>query len=207
MYKKSALLLFLILIPNNSFAQSNSEGVAAEVERNVAAPIGTITASILTPQQYRVATRDCEKLYVNDPYRDCKWMPADGQLAPLNSRFDTFFRKGSERVRVPDLRGVFLRGLNEFDPNADRKVSADRANPDAINADGTPIGAGDFQPFATKRHQHEIGIRAIGGIRHDPGNLQGIDSRPNNLRTSVVGESDSETRPKNVSVYYYVRIN
>lgn len=189
-----------------AYSQDASEIIEESRDIGVRSPIGTIISSMLTPQQFRSATKDCEIDDINDPYKNCRWMPADGQLAPLNSAYDKFFRKGTDRVHVVDLRGVFIRGLNEFDPNAELPVANRQKNPDPVAEDGTPLEAGEFQPDATKKHLHTSNFRVVGGVGHSVGKINSVDTLGVN-NTERTGESEYETRPRNVSVYFYVRIN
>jgi hypothetical protein len=111
-------------------------------------------------------------------------------------------------VRVPDLRGLFLRGLNRF---------ASDVPPGQVDPDVNRV-AGSFQRDAFKAHTHEIiGTSSqFQGGGAATGLFWRLDPQPNNVSVwSSVGRaivdntpvSDNETRPKNVAVYYYIKVN
>lgn len=110
---------------------------------------------------------------------------------------------GSTTFRVPDLRGMFLRGVDSgsgHDPDA-----ADRLGGDA---------PGSLQEDANKEHYHLNGFSAT-----ESTTLYGVEdsgaepvlrregggtSTSNSPKTSTVGESES--RPKNVGVHWIFKV-
>lgn len=163
-------------------------------------PVGTIIASVLPHEAFLSSS---------------VWVPADGRDIS-GSALQTL----TGRSVAPDLRGVFLRGLNQFDSNQ-LSVEPTRADPDRKPGDR----AGSFQPDALAAHIHytfaDESVTKVGGPSIDavtsPGyrfNLNGAHDyrmaasgmEPTRGRTSPSGGS-SETRPKNVAVYYYIKIN
>ncbi|MBI9076416.1 MAG: hypothetical protein JEZ02_13500 [Desulfatibacillum sp.] len=143
-------------------------------------PVGTIIPSMLSPDKFAQLPEGT------------KWTLANGRSVP-NTRY-------AELVgpTVPDLRGMFLRGLNEGrtdgkqDPDNNRKP-------------------GDEQDQMFKEHFHNFysNVYDAGGgdnaswVAHDPGafGYGHINPPP----TKAAG--GEETRPNNVAVYYYIKIN
>ena len=104
------------------------------------------------------------------------------------------------RVRnVPDLRGLFLRGLNA--ERADGKEG-----PDASMRIG-----GDYQQDMVGKHGHPLSPRiAILGERAAYGGLKESAVGADAANGTAVSAGDSpgvETRPRNSGVYWYMRIN
>jgi len=150
--------------------------------------IGTIIASLVPWEKTTVEFRR-------------EWCPADGR-AVKGSRFEALTGTST----VPDLRGLFLRGLNYSEANVIRKDGWE--DPDA----GRIPGSG--QKDALQDHWHYENVDASrdwpnsgkegtavvashefkGGERKSRG-VEGANSNA------------SETRPKNAAVFYYVRIN
>lgn len=150
-------------------------------------PVGTIVASVVKPEQFGV--------FSGSPL----WAVADGRDVP-----GTAYERAAGTSRVPDLRGLFLRGMNtmvEGEPRTD-----DYADPDGNRAAGTAQGD------QLRSHQHGLQTKispfAQGGgnpnfnsaIFHEGGFNSG--ALPGVLESGGV-----ETRPKNIAVYYYVKIN
>ena len=108
------------------------------------------------------------------------------------------------------LRGVFLRGLNRFDPGESKAEAVDEKQ----RGPGEPKRekAGVLQEWSVGAHQHTFrgggaraGARGEGGddLHHlwDGGDWPQRDARP------TEGGPKGESRPTNVSVFYYVKIN
>lgn len=184
-------------------------------------PVGTIISSYLNWTEFQAITQN----NANNPggpfwtARYSKWAPADGRAVPL-SRFQT----AVSQPNVPDLRGVFLRGLNAFDTDQPNAVDPGKADPEARNR-------GSFQPEAFKVHDH-TGTTGVDAPDHSHGfggypfgvnygNNNGtvnLGVPPNGFHRQTEGantrhrhaiqpDGGNETRPKNVAIYYYIRIN
>ncbi len=101
---------------------------------------------------------------------------------------------GSTTFNLPDLRGQFLRGQNDSsgtDPDAALRTS--------MNSGGnTGDNVGSVQPDEFKSHNHSTINRqldaAAGSARYQPTGV-----------TVTGSEGGNETRPKNVSVRYYIK--
>lgn len=145
------------------------------------APIGTVIASMLTPAQLALEVAAGEV-----------WVLADGSSHPSSA-----YAAVTGNANVPDLRGVFLRGQNAGRTGAE-------GNPDA--------GAlGAYQADAFRAHDHSISTGTtpddgcgFGGLNYNAGIFSngGTCSGP---ATNMTG--GDETRPKNVTVNYFIRVD
>lgn len=173
-----------------------------------ALPVGAIVSSILGWPKHALATKDS---LVFDATVN-QWAPCDGRDV-TGSELARLTQRAKQIVRAPDLRGVFLRGLNRFDPDepASEAVSEQQRDP---GEKGKPIRekAGIFQAGNVGSHQHTF---YGGGARDDVGGKKGNDLehlwdghdwRQDDRRTTKGGPT-GETRPNNISVFYYIKIN
>ena len=120
-----------------------------------------------------------------------KWCLADGRQV-ASSRYELITSSNT----IPDLRGLFLRGINSGRNDGWQ-------DPDGERHPGTPPQTNSF-----KQHSHGFDYREPGGSGSSgqSGNSQGLVSVH-----STTGQADTgggtETRPKNAAVFYYIRIN
>lgn len=185
-------------------------------------PVGTIIASYLNWTEFQIITQN----NANNPAgpfwtsRYSKWAPADGRPVP-NSKFQT----ASSSASLPDLRGIFLRGLNTFDPSDEPSAV------DPLRRDPDSRTRGSFQGEAFKEHNHHgrTGDDApdhhhnmVGYVFNvdygDDNTAENLAVPQNNFNQPTTGantrhrhpisaEGGNETRPKNTAIYYYIRIN
>ncbi|MDU0372055.1 hypothetical protein ACFPAF_16750 [Hymenobacter endophyticus] len=114
------------------------------------------------------------------------WVLADGRAVPENSRYKSFVGPS-----VPDLRGVFLRGRNyNRDPNT--------GNPDNDKEPGA------YQADELKSHDHGYALYND-KIPRTGGSVYDIWRNDKPARTTATG--GLETRPRNVTVNYYIKID
>jgi hypothetical protein len=119
------------------------------------------------------------------------WVPADHRDVP-GSQY-----AAEIATQVPDLRGMFLRGLNKSEdsrirdndkePNGDNRVAGESES-DESNLHANAYIVDDPAPginLAKATGSAEVGIR---------------------IQRLNVGDAN-ETRPKNVAIYYYIKIN
>lgn len=190
---KSAMFSFNV---NENIAIKAIDFTAKPPVNTQQVPIGTIISSVLSYDAFLEAngfllTTDMSKAV---------WIPCDGRT--LNgSKYKDF-------GTVPDLRGLFLRGVNDYGvsyPNVGI-VKDDHKNTESKNA-------GDFQNDAFEKHHHDINYYR--GVHWDfPGTTNAGAVQPLNAgqglehgeATGNAGEA-TETRPRNISVYYYIKIN
>jgi hypothetical protein len=172
------------------------------------APVGSIICSVLDYAAF------CS---LNDIPRaisasELLWVPADG-------RDVTGSKYAEKMLKVPDLRGVFLRGMNIFDPDNNP------VNFDSRPLDPTKRDAGSLQLQSIQKHKHEIdegdghshaiglmrpgsgGIGATGQDHPDPKLDHGTMPAKTGIKIKENESQSNETRPVNVAVYYYIKIN
>lgn len=183
-----SVILFLALVyPGRGISFGPSVGeirlIARDDQSKNLFPIGAIVASAVQPAAFLPANPG--------------WRLADGSAAS----------EGSEYAKIagaflPDLRGVFLRGMN-----MGRNDSY--SDPDS----GRP--AGSFQDDAISEHTHDL-LVVVNGYPDSSGDRIGNSAyylvhpsrngNRQNMTTSIPNSSLSETRPANVSVYYYIYV-
>ena len=167
-------------------------------------PVGTIVASFLEPEQFY-------KYYNGEVFFDKnnhKWCFANGKENIVNT--DYFDLTGLTKIN--DLRGYFLRGLD---------ISG------TIDSDGTERKLGSSQKDLFQGHGHNIGRASGFDMRATAGSTGGDEldqqrfaigsSNSENIgeiRIGIPGNSGFgtprfglETRPKNIAVNYYIKIN
>ena len=135
------------------------------------------------------------------------WMVCDGRSLDV-SRFPRLFAvlgslygtAGKGQFNLPDYRGVFLRGVDNgagVDPDTGK-----RRKP---NGDEGYAGVGSMQCDAFQLHQHHYtGVQDTATAQ--PGNPAAV-TNPKPLETvePVSGRHSSETRPRNVAVYFIIK--
>ncbi|MCJ8500295.1 hypothetical protein [Desulfatitalea alkaliphila] len=138
-------------------------------------PVGTILASYLAPNQMK-------ENYGN------QWVLANGDEVSTKTPFYTLTGK----TKLPDLRGVFIRGLNV------------NRNDGKQDPDGQNRNVGDFQADDFLNHNHAISTAGIWGR-----SFKGEDGSPNTAHERIgatENKGGKETRPRNVALYYYIKI-
>lgn len=159
--------------------------------------LGTIIASTLNYDQL------CQAIGENPAIN-----PATSSYAPCDGRtvVGSKLAQITGRPGLPDLRGKFLRGLNliysvgqplPFDPNSNGDPETNRT-------------IGNYQQDDFKSHGHGassssgFAFRTSGmGIQSD----EGAEVQFGAPSITVHASGGSETRPRNVSVYFYIKIN
>ena len=167
----------------------------AESERRLRTipPVGTVIASLLGWEQFQNSQVDVGH----------HWVPADGRTIPANSKYAEI--TGTDVV--PDLRGLFLRGLNTFQLGLTRTDGKE-------DPEGSARRAGILQGHSVGSHKHYVeGIWSKAPLLN-PGSGQVIinplwppTDYPKKATARAFEDPGKETRPKNAAVYYYVRVN
>ncbi len=156
--------------------------------------LGSVEASLLTPTQFATLVDDSQQF---DP-SSTKWVLADGRSVAGSA-----YSNVTGKSQVPDMRGMFLRGLSlERTDGLQDPYGANRS-------------VGDIQSdaFQGHGHRHEIGsphyfpTGAFYGTFGTDQYMYGRILDPAPLPGYGNPRYDTETRPKNVAVYYYIRIN
>jgi hypothetical protein len=145
------------------------------------------------------------------------WLLCDGRPLPkADARFGRLYRAirtawgepDSGTFRAPDLRGVFLRGVDDsplMGIIADREPDRDgRSVIHPGGNSGNQVGSYEGDAFAS--HDHEI-LPKLSGNDLGPGNwLQGTVNKPASYGSGNTGpRGGSETRPKNVHINYIIK--
>jgi hypothetical protein len=155
-------------------------------------PVGTIVSSVVAPKLFSELAGDPGGFGTSESI----WVPADDRDVS-----GSIYAKETGRTKVPDLRGMFLRGLNYSSP--DRLRSDDWIDPD--DPKGKERTAGDVQRDSFGMHRHETSSISTRGWES---NASGQIWIRHGEKGGKVGEAgQKETRPKNVAVYYYIKIN
>lgn len=140
-------------------------------------PVGAVIASYLAPPRMK------------ERYGD-QWALADGREVSTK----TAFYEITGKTQLPDLRGMFIRGLN-----AERKDGKQ-------DPEGDGRGVGEYQADTLQRHAHDNTAAGIWGR-----SFKGEDGSPKTAHEKKDGKTGTtggtETRPRNVALYYYVRID
>ena len=144
------------------------------------------------------------------------WLLCDGkQFSNTEQKYQALFSAigtshggdGANMFSVPDLRGLFLRGMSDAsgnDPDAANRVSP---RPDLHNSgnSGNAVGSKQYDEF--KAHNHPVNPHAF--MDNDMGTNScegdgGVNYGRGYINVSTVG--GSETRPKNINVYYIIKL-
>ena len=194
-------------------AQRNALDKIEEAKKGVLDPLppGTIIASVLKPE-----------LFLTNG-REQKWRLADASSIPPNCEYSNILQNMNNDVsiastdRLPDLRGVFLRGLNagrndgKEDPDGDNRLAGTYQSAATGRPNEPFIGSTDTSGV----HQHDF--NAARDYTSGAGSHARAKPSGHTAQTEVAGEhqhqvtitdgGDNETRPANVSVYFYIKIN
>lgn len=210
------VLAAFIAIRAASITRDTAAVVHSAQEQNVSGsvPVGTVIASFLDPAALARVSGDDTSF---DPHT-ARWIPADGR-AVSGSEFARVF--GSN---LPDLRGLFLRGLNYSEPSRQRDDAW--ADPD-----GGHRKSGEYQADQLQFHTHiDVGhTHDLGGLKRQSNAISianlatgtlieaaNAATTTSNASANLGGPVDArgrpvsagkESRPKNAAVFYYVRIN
>ena len=160
-------------------------------------PVGTIVSSVLRYETFL----SINGLDYSKDMKIVKWVPCDG-------RYVNGAVYGTKKSNVPDLRGLFLRNTNNYEVVYEgvNKVKKAQRNPDSTDV-------GKIQYDAIKGHRHSLS-ESINNYGRHGGSEQ---NQPNagvmhrgkgtDAKTDVNEDWEEETRPKNMTVYFYIKIN
>jgi hypothetical protein len=161
-------------------------GIGQSIPSGFRACDGTLFTSSEHPALFNLLVRSGNPLL----RKQNPWDPQDPRTLPANT------------IRVPDLRGEFLRGYWTQVP------SSEPAKP--FNDSSDPLrNLGSYQADNFRAHAHQIpytvqvydgGSR---GFRHTPGG--GPDTNVSNIGVTVSG--GPETRPNNVAITFIICAN
>jgi len=157
--------------------------------------IGSVETSLLSPDLFAQQVGDPAQF---DPLLS-KWALADGREISGSALANL-----TNEIAVPDMRGMFLRGLN-----ADRQDGLE--DPDGLNRS---VGDTQIDIFQGHSHSYEKALAGVAYLNGPFGGTYGSGEYDSSriLVPATIGEYGSvrfgkETRPRNVGVYYYIKIN
>lgn len=196
----------------DSTAQKINKTYTSITEKVEGLPIGSIIASPLSYAKLLNLTGS-EKF---DPSITI-WAPCDGREVIGSTYSDNY------NEFTPDLRGQFLRGLNEFYTTGAPKSFANGNDPDARDT----WKSYSYQKEEIKWHNHKLTdpghAHSVGGLGKERPNNGGdhggvreccnggsaLTLTAANAATNITidGIGGKETRPRNMAVYYYIKIN
>lgn len=192
------------IIDTNLSTQSLNVNLRKKGGTNNDSPIGTIITSYLNWDRFQIATDNNSEAGPFWKSEYSFWSPCDGRKVPKSA-----FEDLTSDSNVPDLRGVFLRGLNIFDAyelhNGVAVVSESQKDPDSNRT------VGSWQADELRSHPHTTSLYGSTGGGNNFADPLKIASTDNVLRFTNAKTVDAfgglETRPKNKAVFYYIRIN
>ncbi len=136
------------------------------------------------------------------------YAPCDGRQFEVTSVTPvTAYAKLTGKFNTPDLRGLFLRGLNVMETTGAPPIPYPQSYNDP---DGASRTVGDFQADEFKEHAHVYQYftnSIITDMSNDKDQRKCSFGDTQALETTTAGTGAQETRPRNVSIYYYMRIN
>ncbi|MBS1687751.1 MAG: tail fiber protein [Bacteroidetes bacterium] len=149
------------------------------------------------------------------------WLVCDGRLYDRTDvKYQRLFNAigtswggdGGNKFAVPDLRGLFLRGVVEgadTDPDVNMRT---KSRPDLNSSGNGGNAVGSKQPDAFARHHHNISRSDQVGNGYEQWLTHDINGAPSNIGkdsfhfvTEDAGTT-TETRPKNAYVYYIIKL-
>ncbi|MEQ6121473.1 hypothetical protein [Reichenbachiella sp. MALMAid0571] len=157
-------------------------------------PIGTIVASPLSPSEFIKLSGSTD---ITD-YEENIWTPCDGRKVTGS----TYYLQINHFV--PDLRGQFIRGFNQMLSSDEAVTYSNGINPD--EKDNSKVNGYSYQKDELKSHSHSIKYEEEKVAKHSKYQRTVWEVQDGD-QTSTQKTGGSETRPKNLSVYYYIRIN
>ena len=175
------------------YSHSNQLSDNLSTLRQITPPVGSIVPSMLNENQFKAQVGDPSTFSSSSS----KWTLADGRAIP-GSAYSTV----TSQPNAPDLRGMFLRGLNVG--RSDGKQ----------DPEGGSRSIGHYQADMVITHNHKNGsydrLMKADGYSTMGG---GVDNTFNGLEVNLYNSAiiqpygGTETRPKNIAVNYYIRIN
>jgi hypothetical protein len=120
--------------------------------------------------------------------RDGTWVLADGRSV-IGDEYETI----TGNANIPDLRGKFLRGKNNGTSTTEGNASGE-------------VNLGTAQTDEFRSHNHtQSGYILFGNGNFAGGYFQ--SGGQGHINSTVSATGGAETRPKNVTVNYFIKIN
>lgn len=179
--KKNSAIIFALII--STFFALNKVGISSAKEK-ANGTIGDVKYSLLNPDQFKAQNGK-------------GWVLMDGSEIK-----GTDLANFVDIKNVPDARGVFIRGMN-------LQRDAEEGDPEGNRSPGSL----QMDSFQGHGHVHE----QSGGGEFAPGTFQGVYGNDKYLSNRILEPSSikrfgtarfgSETRPKNIALYVYIKVN
>ena len=200
------LLIGISIYLEKPFAFAGWQFGAIEVEKPYVAnengvPVGTIVASVLSPTDFL-------KHYGSN------WVVADGRHVGTDTKYYDIIGKRE----IPDVRGRFLRGLDlkaGIDPQMNRNVG-DHQDDSTKIPDSFAVSQGkhahmlEIANVVTTKHAHKDGGSSFWTRKshHSTGKEKfEVTTNDPGIHLHTLSGGDPETRPKNTSVYFYIKVD
>jgi microcystin-dependent protein len=150
-----------------------------------------------------------------------QWVICDGKLfSRTNPKYTKLFAAigtswggdGGTNFAVPDLRGLFLRGVSGtsgVDPDAEVRLKS-RTDLNSSGNGGNAVGSKQNSALQSHVHPASTDIGKVAreesgmGITSDRGTQ--VQLRNVNIRVSEQPNGATETRPSNAAVYYLIKL-
>jgi hypothetical protein len=181
-------------------ARDEAENAARAARKTQELGVGMVVASMLTPIAFAQSVGDP---WPFDPLKS-RWSLADGEEVSGST-----YQKQMSVNRVPDMRGLFLRGANYN--RTDQWADLQPHDAEGRQEDTTRMPRTGFTVTSAGAHSHTVaatgaedgwGRLEIGGPATDT-----MSTSTNGDHTHTLSGGDPETRPRNIAVYFYIRIN
>lgn len=169
-------------------------------------PVGTVMASMLNETEFTKATRDSEISEVSQRL----WTLADGRNVT-----GSLYASIKDTSSVPDLRGMFLRGINTGrtdgwrDPDGERTAGAYQIFKTAFprNSAFTGVTSTNGNHTHTVQGSGFADTNPNGGVGRGYPETKTTSANGEHTHTVTITGGDNETCPANAAVYYYIKIN
>lgn len=118
----------------------------------------------------------------------------------------------AEFFRIPDLRGVFLRGVSDDRGDKYKDPSVDKRERPFTKEEVAKSAPGSYQMGEVGKHTHDLVSRSGAGNPSDAISLYqasavaGHNGSITSASSKVIENSGAETRPVNVYVHFVIRV-
>jgi hypothetical protein len=170
--------------------------VSAKLKKDFA-PIGTIVSSVLDPVTFAEIIGEVEGASV----KERTWVLADGRDVT-----DSQYSRTTHKANIPDLRDLFLRGIDAKNSRVPGAVEGYATALPSIAFTGVAKAAGGdlhFNEFVNGTDAYNVGGRDV--ARSYPHAIDFNWAHTHAVEINAGG--DAETRPRNAAVFYYIKVN
>jgi microcystin-dependent protein len=143
------------------------------------------------------------------------WLLCDGRAVSRDKYADLFEaigtswgNPGTAEFNLPDLRGMFLRGVDNSPVNGSSNTDPDRSNRTASNIGGNvavSVGSKQTDDFKSHTHQERPASGSVWFYAYSTNGTWGNEKNGNVLGPQTGASGGNETRPVNAYVYYIIK--